>query len=324
MKYRNLGKTGMNISEIGFGAWAIGGSWGKQRETDSVEALRAAIDQGVNFIDTAAGYGDGKSERIIAEVLRNRKEDVFVTTKTPPVSGPWPPTPYCDIDERYPEKYIRENVEERMKNLGTETIDVLLLHTWTRAWNRNPKALEVLGEMKSEGKIRAVGISTPEHDQNCAIELIRDGLVDVVEVIYNIFEQEPMAELFPVAHEHGTGIIVRVALDEGVLSGKYKAGDSFPEDDFRHLYFAGDRLARAVQRVSGIREEIASTSYSLPEVALKFALAPEAVSTVIPGMRNKEQAVMNTDVSELEDLPADLLLRLRDHAWRRGLWYAGK
>ena len=302
----------------------LAGVGGSSTKPIPVEALHSAIEQGVNFIDTAAGYGDGKSERIIAGVLRERKEDVFVATKTPPVSGPWPPTPYCKIAERYPEKYLRENVQERMKNLGTETLDVLLLHTWTRAWNRQPKALEVLQKMKAEGMIRAVGISTPEHDQNCVIELIRNGLVDVVEVIYNIFEQEPAAELFPVAREYGTGIIVRVALDEGVLSGKYKADDSFPENDFRHLYFEGDRLERAVKRVARIREEISGTNYSMPEVALKFALAPAAVSTVIPGMRNKEQAIMNTDVSGLEDLPPDLLFRLRDHAWVRGFWYAGK
>ncbi len=324
MKYRKLGKTGMNVSEIGFGAWAIGGSWGKQREADSLEALHAAIDEGVNFIDTAAGYGNGKSERIIAGVLAERKEKVLVCTKTPPKNGPWPPTPYDRISDRYPEKYLRENVEERLNNLETESLDVLLLHTWTRAWNRKPEALEVLQKLKAENKIRAVGISTPEHDQNSVIELIRNGLVDVVEVIYNIFEQEPAAELFPVAEEYGTGIIVRVAFDEGVLTGKYKADDSFPEDDFRHLYFAGDRLERAVQRVERIREEIAGTNFSLPEAALKFALAPSAVSTVIPGMRNKEQSVLNTEVSGLEDLPEEILLRLRDHAWTRGFWYSGK
>ncbi len=138
MKYRKLGHTGMKVSEIGFGAWAIGGSWGKQRESDSVEALNAALDEGVNFIDTAAGYGNGKSEHIIAGVLRNRKEDIFVCTKTPPLNGAWPPTPYDKIEERYPENYLRENVHERLRNLGTETLDVLLLHTWTRAWNRQP------------------------------------------------------------------------------------------------------------------------------------------------------------------------------------------
>ncbi len=324
MKYRNLGKTGMNISEIGFGAWAIGGSWGKQHDADSDEALHAALDEGINFIDTAAGYGDGKSEKLIAGVLKKRREEIFVCTKTPPVSGAWPPTPYCQIGERYPEKYLRENVDERLRNLETETLDVLLLHTWTRAWNRRPAALEFLQKMKSEKKIRAIGISTPEQDQNSVIDLIRNGLVDVVEVIFNIFDQEAAAELFPVAEEYGTGIIVRVAFDEGVLTGKYRAADTFPEGDFRRKYFEGDRLARAVKRVEAIRKELDGTKFTMPEIALKFALAPPAVSTVIAGMRNKEQAILNAEVSDLEDPQHDLLVRLRDHAWRRALWYSGK
>ncbi len=324
MKYRNLGKTGMKVSEIGFGAWAVGGSWGRQRDSDSIEALNAAIDHGVNFIDTAAGYGNGKSEKIISSVLHGRKENVFVATKTPPLSGAWPPTPYDKAGDRYPDAYLRENVKERLKNLGSERIDVLLLHTWTRAWNAEPRPLEVLQELKKEGMIRAIGISTPEYDQNCVIELIRNGLVDVVEVIYNIFEQEPVAQLFPVALEYGTGIIVRVAFDEGILTGKYKTGDSFPDDDFRSRYFAGDRLDRGVERVNAIRNELKGLPYSMPEVALKFALSPAAVSTVIPGIRDKEQAIINAGISELRDLPPVLLLRLREHAWRKGFWYDGK
>ena len=201
MKYRKLGNTGLEVSEIGFGAWAIGGSWGEQKESDSLEALETALDNGVNFIDTAAGYGNGKSERIIGEFLKSRSEQVYVCTKTPPVPGKWPPAPYCRIEERYPEKYLRENVEERLTNLQASSLDVLLLHTWTRAWNDKPVALEILQKMKSEGIIKYIGISTPEHDQNCVVQLMRDGMVDVLQVIYNIFEQEPAAQLLPVAHE---------------------------------------------------------------------------------------------------------------------------
>jgi aryl-alcohol dehydrogenase-like predicted oxidoreductase len=183
MKYRKFGNSGPEVSEIGFGAWAIGGSWGRQSDKDSLEALETAIDKGVNFIDTAAGYGNGKSERIIGEFLKSRSEKVFVSTKTPPAPGTWPPSPYDRIEERYSEKYIRKNVEERMKNLQVESLDVLLLHTWTRAWNDNPVALHTLQQMKSEGLIRQIGISTPEHDQNCVIQLMREGMVDVLQVI---------------------------------------------------------------------------------------------------------------------------------------------
>lgn len=324
MKYRKFGKTGFEVSEVGFGAWAIGGSWGKQDDRDSLEALETAIEKGVNFIDTAAGYGDGKSERIIGEFLKNRKEQVYVCTKTPPVPGKWPPTPYCDINERYPEKYLRENVEQRMKNLQVESLDVLLLHTWTRAWNVQPKALEILHRMKGEGLVRNVGISTPEHDQNCVIELMRNGLLDVVQVIYNIFEQEPAAQLLPVAKELDVGIIVRVAFDEGVLTGKYKGNEVFEEGDFRRNYFAGDRLERAVKRVNILKKEFNDLNLSMAELALKFALSPPAVSTVIPGIRNKDQALKNTKVTDLPDLDKDTISRLREHMWNRGFWYGGK
>jgi aryl-alcohol dehydrogenase-like predicted oxidoreductase len=324
MKYRTFGNTGLEVSEIGFGAWAIGGSWGDQNEKDSLEALETALERGVNFIDTAAGYGNGKSERIIGEFLKSRSETVYVCTKTPPAPGKWPPSPYCRIEERYPEKYLRENVEERLKNLQTESLDVLLLHTWTRAWNDQPIALEILQKMKSEGLIKQVGISTPEHDQNCVIQLMRDGMVDVLQVIYNIFEQEPAAQLFPVAVETGTGIIVRVAFDEGVLTGKYTGNETFGPDDFRSNYYAGDRLERGVRRTEKIKKEFQDSGYAMPELALKFALSHEAVSTVIPGIRNEHQAVQNTAVSELPDLSKEQLLKLRDHMWNRGFWYGGK
>jgi len=324
MKKRKFGNGGPEISEIGFGAWAIGGSWGEQSDNDSLEALETALDSGVNFIDTAAGYGDGKSERIIGEFLKSRSEQVYVCTKTPPAPGKWPPSPYCKIEERYSEKYLRENVEERLSNLQMESLDVLLLHTWTRAWNDKPEALKTLQKMKAEGLIKQIGISTPEHDQNCVIQLMRDGMVDVLQVIYNIFEQEPAAQLFPVAQETGTGIIVRVAFDEGVLTGKYTGNETFGPDDFRSNYFAGDRLERGVRRTEKIKKEFKESDYSMPELALKFALSHDAVSTVIPGIRNQQQAIMNTAVSALPELSEDVLIRLREHSWNRGFWYGGK
>ncbi|MHB8900078.1 MAG: aldo/keto reductase [Thermoguttaceae bacterium] len=328
MKYRPFGKSGWNVSEIGFGAWALGGQWGGQDDADSVAALNEAIERGVNFIDTAQGYGDGRSERVIARVLQERSEEIYVATKTPPAPGPWPPSPYCKAEERYPESYLRENVEERLRNLRTECLDVLQLHTWTRAWNRDPVPLEILGRLRDEGKLRLVGLSTPEHDQNCVIELMRRGLVDVVQVIYNLFEQEPAAELLPVAAETGTAIIVRVVFDEGVLTGKYRAGHSFPDNDFRSRYFAGDRLERAVERAEAVRRDVADAglaqSHSLADVAVKFALAHGAVSTVIPGIRNVAQAQANTDACEKTDLPDALLHRLRRHNWLRAFWYSGK
>jgi aryl-alcohol dehydrogenase-like predicted oxidoreductase len=324
MRHRTFGRTGVRVSEIGFGAWAIGGSWGEQREEDSVAALHRALDLGCTFLDTAAGYGNGRSERIIGRVLRERKETVFVATKTPPAPGPWPPSPYCRDDERYPESYLRANVEERLRSLGTERIDLLQLHTWTRAWNRSPRPFEVLRKLQAEGKIRFVGLSTPEHDQNGAIDLMRGGWLGAVQVIYNVFEQEPAAELLPVARETNVGVIVRVVFDEGVLAGRYTKDTRFEEGDFRRSYFAGDRLERAVARVEAVREEIEGSGLTLPQAAIRFALAHPAVSTVIPGIRSVAQAEANCGVSDLPPMGEDLLLRLRKHAWLRAFWYGGK
>ena len=326
MKKRTLGRTNLEVSEIGFGAWAIGGSWGTQKEEDSLAALHRALDLGVNFIDTAAGYGDGRSERIIGKVLKERgeRERVIVSTKTPPASGPWPPSPYCRWEERYSEKYLRENVEERLKNLGTERLDVLLLHSWTRAWNRDPVPLEILKTLQKEGKIRYFGISTPEHDQNALVALMKDGRLDVVEVIYNIFEQEPAAELLPVAAAGNVGVIARMPFDESALTGKLTERTRFEEGDFRNNYFMGDRLSRTVREVKKVQDDLSGSGYTLPQAALKFALAHPAVSTSIPGMRNVDQVEANLAVSELPEMSEALLKTLHKHNWRRAFWYEGR
>jgi aryl-alcohol dehydrogenase-like predicted oxidoreductase len=327
MKYRTFGKLGWQVSEIGFGAWALGGqAWGGQRVEDSVATLKQALDLGCNFIDTAQGYGDGHSERVIGKFLKaHQGERIYVATKIPPKSpGDWPPTPYDDIEARFPENYLRERIEISLRNLQTDCIDLLQLHTWTRAWNRRPAALAVLRELRREGKLRGIGISTPEQDQNSLVELMRQGWLDSVQVIYNIFEQEPQAELLPAALEHNVGVIVRVAFDEGALTGKFTEKTTFAPDEFRNNYFAGDRLARTVRRVAKIQEAIGAAERDVATAALKFALKPGAVSTVIPGMRNVRQAQLNCSVSDQPPLSDELELKLRPHAWARANWYRGK
>ncbi len=329
MQFRPFGRHGLTCSEIGFGAWAIGSHWGAQSDTDSLAALHRALDLGCNFIDTAAGYGNGHSEKIIARVLRERtaagkQERVFVATKTPPADGAWPPSPYCRAEERYSEAWLRANVAARLANLGVQKLDLLQLHTWTRAWNRNPTPFKILRQLQHEGLIGLVGVSTPEQDQNSVIDLMRGGWVDAVQVIYNLFEQEPAAELLDVAKEHGVAIIVRVAFDEGVLTGKFTAETKFAADDFRARYFEGDRLARAVAHADEIKKDLVGTGYTLPQAALKWVLAHPAVSTVIPGIRSVAQAEANCGVSDLPAMPAPLVEKLRRHNWRRGVWYGGK
>jgi aryl-alcohol dehydrogenase-like predicted oxidoreductase len=326
VKYRTFGKTGWKVSEIGFGAWPLGGQWGPQAEEDSLAALHRALDLGCNFIDTAQGYGDGRSERVIGKALKERKggDQVYVATKIPPGPGAWPPAPYDRADERYPEDYLRERLERSLRDLQTDVIDVLQLHTWTRAWNKNPTPLETLRKFKKEGKVRAIGLSTPEHDQNALIQPMRDGWLDAVQVIYNIFEQEPQAEFFPAAQENFVGVIARMPFDESVLTGKYTAETKFPEGDFRNNYFAGDRLGRAVKRTEKVRETVGAAEKDLPTAAIKFCLKPAAVSVVIPGMRNVKQAEANLAVSDQPPMSDELQRKLQEHAWRRAFWYAGK
>jgi aryl-alcohol dehydrogenase-like predicted oxidoreductase len=329
MQLRPFGKHPFTTSEIGFGAWAIGGSWGTQADTDSLAALHRALDLGVTFIDTAAGYGNGRSEKLIAQVLRERasagkRERIFVATKTPPGAGSWPPSPYDRAEDCYAESYLRENIATRCANLGVEKIDLLQLHTWTRAWNRNPTPFKILRALQREGRLGLIGISTPEQDQNSVIDLIRGGWVDSVQVIYNLFEQEPAAELLDIAREYGVAIIVRVAFDEGVLTGKFTAETQFAPDDFRAKYFSGDRLARAVAHTEEVRRDLSGTGYTLPQAALKWVLSHLAVSVVIPGIRTVSQAEANCAVSDLPAMPANLVTKLHRHNWRRGVWYGGK
>lgn len=334
MKTRKFGKLSWPVSEIGFGAWAIGGSWGPQADDASKAALRRALDLGCTFVDTAAGYGNGHSERLIGEVLAERglkgggNGKVVVATKIPPKSpGHWPPIADDRCEDRYPEAYLRDQLEERLRNLKADTVDVLQLHTWNRAWNRNPTALEVLRKFRKEGTLRAIGISTPEHDQNALLDLAREGWLDSIQVIYNIFEQDAADELLPACRDHGVGVIVRVVFDEGVLTGKYTKDSTFPEGDFRRQYFGYNRLARAVDRVEKIRAAVAKASNgaeaSLPAVAVRFALRHPAVSTVITGIRSVSQAEQNLAFSGLPPLADPVYAELKQHFWRRAFWHGG-
>ena len=323
MRNRTLGRTGVSVSEIGFGAWAIGGGWGEQKESDSVAALHRALDLGCNFIDTAAGYGDGRSERVIGRVLKERKETVFVATKTPPAPGPWPPTPYCRDDERYSESYLRANVEERLREPRHGADRPPAAAHLDAGLEPQPAALRDPAEAPGRGQ-------DPLHrplDARARPEQRRRpdarGWLDTVQVIYNVFDQEPAAELLPVAREANVGVIVRVVFDEGVLAGKYTKDSTFGEGDFRRRYFAGDRLERAVARTEKVRKEIEGSGLTLPQAAVQFALAHPAVSTVIPGIRSVAQAEANCGVSDLAPMPEELVLRLRKHAWLRASGTAG-
>lgn len=319
-----LGKSPLTVSRIGFGAWAIGGSWGSQSDKDSFKALHAAVDSGITFFDTAASYGNGKSEELLGKFKKERNEDIIIATKIPPAPGKWPISPYCEQNQRFSKQYLTERLEERLRLLQVDSLDLLQIHTWTRKWNKQADTFHFLQELKKQGKIKSIGISTPEHDQHAVIDLIKTGMVDSVQLIYNIFDQEAASELLPTCLEYGIGVIVRVVFDEGSLTGKFTPNYTFGSDDFRNRYFADDRLERTVRRVEAIKPIARNLNIGMPELAARFALSHRAVHTVITGIRNERQAVMNAAFGVAESLSDETLKELHSHAWNRAFWYSGK
>jgi aryl-alcohol dehydrogenase-like predicted oxidoreductase len=326
MQYRNFGKLGWKVSAVGAGTWALGSNWGPQDDRLSVEALHRALALGCNFIDTARAYGHGRSERIIAQVLKEHSGDhVYVASKIPPkLPGDWPPSPHDTLEDRFPASHVQAELEASLRDLRTDCIDLMQIHTWSRAWNGAPAVFEQMARFKEQGKIRAIGISTPEHDQNAVLDLMRMQLVDSVQVIYNIFDQDAFMQIFPLAEKLGIAVIVRVPFDESALTGKLTSDTQFAEGDIRRNYFAGDRLSRTVHRIDALRKAIGDREPSLAQAALKFALKPSAVSTVIPGIRTARQAELNCAAGDQPPLSDDLELELRKHYWRRAFWLSGK
>ncbi|MFD3559733.1 aldo/keto reductase [Streptomyces sp. NPDC058686] len=320
MRYRELGRSGMSVSEIGYGAWGIGASgWVGATEDESVRALHRAIDLGVNFIDTARGYGE--SERIVGRVVRERAgDDVLVATKVPPMNRIWPAPDGIDPADAFPGAHIRESVETSLRVSGLDHFDVVQFHVWSDEWVGRGDWLQTVEELKKEGKIRLFGVSVNDHQPANALTLVRSGFVDTVQVIYNIFDQAPADALLPVCEEHGVGVIVRVALDEGGLTGRITAGTTFPEGDFRARYFRDDRPAQVERKVAGIVADLGIAPDEIAEHALRFVLSSPAVSTVIPGMRTVRNVERNTALSDGRPLTAEQLAVLAGHRWQRNFY----
>ncbi len=321
MNHRKLGRTGLEVSEIGYGAWGIGKSqWMGAQDDESLRALNTAIDLGLNFIDTALGYGNGHSERLVGQVVRERSETVHVATKIPPKNLTWPAPSGLHPDETFPADHVRECTERSLKNLGFEAIDVQQLHVWSDEWVGEGDWLEAVEELKREGKIRFFGVSINDHQPGNAVRLIETGVVDTVQVIYNVFDQSPEDELFPACQEHDVGVIVRVPFDEGALTGRITPETTFEEGDFRNHYFRGDRKAEVYDRVRSIVGELGVTEDALAEVALRYVLSHPAVSTVIPGMRSVRNVERNMRVGDGQGLPEDQVQRLKAHRWARNFY----
>jgi aryl-alcohol dehydrogenase-like predicted oxidoreductase len=321
MNYRTLGRTGLEVSEIGYGAWGIGGSgWLGAEDQESLAALNRAIDLGVNFIDTALGYGDGHSEQLVGKAVRERDEEIYVATKIPPKNGRWPAPDGIDPEEAFPGDHVRECTETSLRNLGLDRIDVQQFHVWSDEWVGRGTWLEAVQQLKDEGKIRAFGVSINDHQAANAIKLIESGAVDSVQVIYNVFDQSPEDELLGACQEHGIGVLARVPLDEGGLTGRLTPETTFPEGDFRNSYFRDDRLQQVEDRVQAILDDLGIERDQLAEVALRYVLSHPAVSTVIPGMRSIRNVERNTALGDGAGLPAEQVERLHAHRWDRNFY----
>ncbi len=316
MRYRTLGKTGLRVSELGFGAWGIGGTaWIGADDDESLRALRLAIEHGVNFLDTAYGYGDGHSEQLVGAAVRGSPETVYVASKIPPKNRQWPARSGVRADETFPADWILACTERSLQNLGLETIDVQQLHVWSDEWVGQGDWLGAIERLKRDGKIRFFGVSINDHQPENALRLVESGLVDVVQVIYNVFDQSPETALFPASRAKRVGVIVRVPFDEGALTGNVRPETNFPEGDFRNGYFAGERKREVWERVQAIARDLDVEVDRMAELALRFCLSHPAVSVVIPGMRSTRNVERNVRAVSAGPLEESQLAALRPHRW---------
>ncbi len=319
MRYRKLARTGYEVSEIGYGAWGIGKHlWIGAQDSESLRALHRAVDEGVNFIDTALAYGDGHSERLVSQVLREREERIYVATKVPPKNGSWPAR--GTLEEAFPAPYIVQCAERSLRNLGVEAIDLLQLHVWDPSWIADSQWYDALKELQAKGKIVRLGISINDHQPNSALELVQSGKIDTVQVIYNIFDQACEDQLLSLCLEKDVGVIARVPFDEGALTGAIVPETKFPKKDWRNFYFKGDRKRQVHERIQELKELLGEEIPTLPNLALRFCLHHEAVSTVIPGMRSVEHVEANVSASDQRVLSPEMIRNLRKQRWDKNFY----
>jgi aryl-alcohol dehydrogenase-like predicted oxidoreductase len=321
MRYRKLGRTGIEVSEIGFGGWGIGGGWGYQDDAEALRALKRALDLGVTLFDTALGYGDGHSESLIGKALGGMRDRVVIATKVPPKTYRWPALPHEPLSKTFPADWIIECTERSLKNLDRDYIDVQQLHAWTPPYTEQLEWYEALMVLKEQGKIRAFGVSANDWDPYGPVGLVKSGLTDTVQVIYNIFEQRPAEALLPAALEHEVGIIVRVPFEEGLLTGRFGPDHTFEEGDWRAEWLTPERLQEAARRVEALQPFLAEDRPTPAALALKFCLSHPAVSTVIPGMRRTAHVEANCAVSDGRLLSAEEVEELKKHAFVHGWSY---
>ncbi len=316
MQYRALGKTGFPVSDVALGLWGMSG-WSGSDDAESLQALQLAVDLGCNFFDTAWAYGDGKSDSFLGKTLAaNRDKRLYAASKIPPKNGRWPARPQYDYNEVFPAEHVFGHADKIRHALGTDTIDLLQFHVWDDSWTDRPEFRNTVEKLKRDGIVRAFGLSVNRWEPENGIRAIRTGLVDAVQVIYNVFDQNPEDELFPVCAELNVGVIARVPLDEGSLGGKMTRETTFPDGDWRKGYFNPENLRRTMDRVDRLREDLPA-GMSLPEMAIRYILANPVVSTIIVGMRKSEHVRGNLALSDAGGLDAGLMETLRKHRWVR-------
>ena len=289
-------------------------------DDESLRALHRAMDLGVNFIDTALAYGEGHSEKLVGRVIRDAKHRMYVATKVPPKNKLWPARPGIGIDRVFPYDYTLHCVDESLHNLKVEAIDLLQLHVWNPEWFPNEEWRRAFEELKTAGKVRAVGVSINDHQPDSALELVKSGLIDAVQVIYNVFDQTPEASLLPLTQQMNVGVLARVPFDEGSLTGNITEDTVFQPKEFRAFYFRGDRKKQVVEHVDALKKDLGSQDGSLAEVALRFTITHPAVTTVIPGMRSVRNVERNASVSDKGPVDEPTLAILRRHAWNRNYY----
>jgi aryl-alcohol dehydrogenase-like predicted oxidoreductase len=316
MKYRTLGRTGWQISEIGFGMWGMAG-WTGSHDDESLASLQLAVDLGCNFFDTAWGYGNGKSEHLLGQIVRaNKDKKLYTATKIPPKNFKWPARREYTLDDCFPPDHIEEYVEKSLKNTGFSSFDIMQFHTWEDLWLDDERGINKMLDLKAQGLFHAIGISLNRWEPWNGIRAVRSGLVDSVQVIYNIFDQNPKDELFPACHEMNTGVIARVPFDEGSLTGTLTKESKWPFGDWRNSYFVPENLIPSVERANAIKP-LVPEGMTMAEMSLKFILGEPAVNTIIPGMRKPGHVKSNLSTSDTKPLDPELMKELEKHRWDR-------
>ena len=315
MIQRTFGRTGWRVGEVGYGMWGLAG-WTGSDDAESLQSLQLAVDLGCNFFDTAA-YGDGRSERILAKLVHdNPGKRLYVATKVAPKNRTWPSRRGFSLDDVFPAAYVRESAERSLENLGVARIDLLQFHVWEDDWAADERWQRAIDDLKREGLVGALGLSVNRWEPWNGMRTLRTGLVDAVQVIYNIFDQSPEDELFPLCRELGVAVIARVPFDEGSLTGTLTRESRWPEGDFRNIYFTRENLVPTVERVERLAAHLPSGA-DLPEAAMRFILSNPDVSVVIPGMRKATHVRSNVGASDRGPLSAAEVERLRRHRWDR-------